>query len=281
MIDRSSLRPSATLFLSGQVRRLRWLAIGLGIVAQPAVARDYCPDRPGIDTPPCTIEPGKASAEMSVADWTHDRSPEEVSDAVLIGDLALRVGIADNAEFRLGWTAYGHTRSRDRLTGAVSRASGTGDLALGFKLNLVHPDGKGFSAALLPTLILPTGGTAIGAGDWGAGVQAPISLPLSAAVSLALTPELDAAVNASGRGRHLAFGSAGGVAIAPMPNVSLAIEAQVMRDDEPGDPATRVIAGAALGMMVNSGTQIDIGSEFGLSGGAPDRRIYVGIARRL
>lgn len=248
---------------------------------QPVMARDFCPERPGIDTPPCTVEPGKLSAEMALADWTHDTTTEDIADTVLVGDLAIRYGISEHAELRLGWTAYGHSRSRNFQTSAIDSASGTGDLALGFKLNMIDPDGEAFSIALLPTLTLPTGGNAIGAGDWGASIKAPISVPLGKTVSLALTPEIDAAVDASGTGRHLAYGTAGGITIAPMVGVSLAFEAQMMRDDDPDAPATRAIGGASLGVMVGPATQIDFGSEFGLNGSAPDRRLYIGIARRF
>ena len=32
--------------------------------------RDYCPARPGLGSPACTIDPGRVSVETSLADWT-------------------------------------------------------------------------------------------------------------------------------------------------------------------------------------------------------------------
>lgn len=260
--------------------RFRLMALGFAaLLSQPAFGRDFCPDRPGIDTPPCTIEPGRVSAEMSLADWTRDSAPGTLTDTVLIGDLALRYGIADHAEVRFGWIPYGHARSRDRTSGTVETMRGTGDVTLGIKRNLVDPDGKRLSIALLPSVTLPTGGRAIGAGDWGAALLVPASMSLGATVSLALTPEIDAAVDADGHGRHLVYGTAGGLAIALPKNLNLALEVAVLRDDDPAGRGTQSIAGVAAGMMFGDHLQMDAGTEIGLNRSTPDMRLYVGIAR--
>lgn len=263
-------------------RSCRRLLTGFALLAaSPAAARDYCPDRPGIDTPPCTMDKGKLSAEVSLGDWTRDSNPDSVSDAWLIGDLALRLGIADHAEVRLAWSPYGHVRSRDRATGAIDNEGGTGDVTIGLKRNLVAPDGKGFSVALLPSVSLPTGGAAIGAGDWGAGLQLPIAVPLNDVVTLDLTPEIDAAVDGDRDGRHVAYGTAGGISLAPLPRLNLAIEAEVMRDEDPAGASSQEIVGIAAGYMLSERCQIDAGTEIALNGATPDSRVYIGIARRF
>lgn len=264
-----------------RMKSILLLAAACVLSATPAFARDFCPDRPGIDTPPCTVEPGKLSVEISGADWTHDVASDVVSDTVLLGDLALRYGIAEHAEVRVGWTPFGHSHVRDRQSGAVQNLSGVGDLTIGIKRNLVDPDGKSFSIALLPSVSLPTGGMAIGAGDWGAGLQVPVSVPLGHVVTLLLTPEIDAAVDGDRSGRHLAYGTAGGLGIAASDKLNIAVEGAVMRDDDPGGASTREIIGVAAGLMLGDNTQVDMGSEFGLNHASPDRRVYVGIARRF
>ncbi|MDE2404604.1 MAG: transporter [Sphingomonadales bacterium] len=267
--------------------RSPWIfAATLAVLALPGVARadslrSYCPDRPGMNTPPCTIDAGHPSAELSWFDWTRANDAAARTDTVLIGDMALRYGIDGRTELRLGWTAYGHVRSRDKASGTVTTASGVGDVTLGIKRNLVGPDMSGFSLALLPAVSLPAGGTAIGAGDWGAGLQAPMSLPLAGPVSLAVTPEVDAAVNAGGHGRHLAYGTAAGLAIAASTRVNLALEMSVLHDDDPAGASTSATAGVAAGLMLGKATQIDIAGEFGLDHAAPGLRLYAGIARRF
>lgn len=264
----------------------RWIAPALLLLALPQVAlaeqlRSYCPDRPGMNTPPCTVDAGHLSAEVSTFDWTRQDDPHTRTDTVLTGDLALRYGLDDRTELRLAWTAWGHVRSRDKATGVVTSLGGTGDITLGLKRNLVGPDMSGFSLALLPSVSLPTGGRAIGAGDWGAGLQAPMSLPLGGPVSFAITPEVDAAVNGSGQGRHLAYGSAAGFSIAAASNLNLALEASVIHDDDPDGPSTSAAAGVAAGLMLGRNTQLDLAGEFGLNSATPGLRIYAGIARRF
>lgn len=262
--------------------KLCWPVAALSMLcADAAAARDYCPDRPGLDTPPCTLEAGTGSFEASGLDWTHDRSAGSVDDTLLVGDLALRYGVADHAELRFAWTPLGIDRVRDRRTGAVQRQSGTGDVSVGIKRNLIDPDGKGFSIALLPWASLPTGGDAIGAGDWGAGLQLPANLPIGGALSLLLTPEIDAAVDSDRKGRHLAYGSAAGIALAPLPNLNIALEGEIMHDDDPGGASTEALAGVSAGLMLGDAAQIDIGSAFGLNHDTPDSRFYIGLARRF
>jgi hypothetical protein len=257
------------------------LALILALGACPAAARDFCPDRPGLDTPPCTLDPGRLSVEASVADWTHQSDSDAVTDTVLIGDLAVRYGIADHAEARIGWTAFGHVRTRDRMTGKVGTQAGIGDLTLGIKRNLIDPEGKRFSVALLPSLTLPTGGNAIGAGDWGAGLQVPVNVPLGGAFSLLLTPEMDAAVNGDRDGRHLAYGTTAGVGIAATGSLNLSLEILVIRDEDPGGASTEAVAGLAAGWSLGSDTQIDVGLEFALNHVSPDSHVYLGIAHRF
>ena len=257
------------------------LAAALALATSPALARDYCPDRPGIDTPPCTIEPGKLSVETAIGDWTHDHDADAIEDTVLIGDLALRYGIADHAELRFGWTAFGHDRTRDRASGMVDNLSGTGDVTLGIKRNLIDPTGKQLSIALLPQVSLPTGGRAIGAGDWGAGMLVPVNLPLSDAISLIATPEIDAAVDEDRHGRHLAYGTAAGVQIAATKNLNIALEGSVIRDDDPEGHETQALFGASAGLMLGEDTQIDFGTQIALNHNTPDSEIYFGLSRRF
>jgi hypothetical protein len=261
---------------------LRALAAVLGLaLAVPAAARDYCPDRPGLDTPPCTLDPGRVSAEVSLLDWTRDNPADTRTDTILAGDLAVRAGIAQHAELRLAWPPWGHVRVHDKASGAIDTQSGTGDVRLGLKRNLVSPDGGGFSLALLPSVSLPTGGMAIGAGDWGAGLQVPASLALTPSLSLVMTPEFDAAVNQRRSGRHLAWGSAAGLAVAAAKGLNLAFEAAVLHDDDPAGASTSATAGVAAGLMLGENFQADVSGTFGLNAATPGLRLAFGIARRF
>ena len=173
-----------------RARRAVVLALLAGSTPALAAPRDYCPDRPGIDTPPCTIDPGHLSVEMSGADWTHDASAGVTTDNWLIGDLALRYGVGPTTELRLAWTPWGSVRTHDPLSGQSSTLHGSGDVTIGIKQNLLDPTGSHLSVALLPAITLPTGGAALGAGDWSASLAAPVNVPIAASALLTRPPGL-------------------------------------------------------------------------------------------
>lgn len=262
---------------------MKWLVIALMLLPTAAFAeeRDYCPARPGLGTPACTIAPGRVSVETGLVDWTRDDSPGERDDVILIGDTLVRVGLTDSVEAQIGWTPFGHVRTRDKAAGTVDSADGTGDILLGFKANLRHPDGSGFSAAIQPFATLPVGRSPLGAGDWGAGVVVPVSFDLSDTLSLQFSPEADAAVDQDGRGRHFAASGTIGLGVAISKAVSGTIEFQALRDEDPTGKTTQALASLSIGWMPSYDWQLDAGAVAGLDRAAPDAELYMGVSRRF
>ena len=250
------------------------------LVCAPAMAeeRDFCASRPGLDTPPCIANVGRPVFELGITDWTLDRQADSRTDTLATGQALVRIGLADSTEVQIGWTAYGHVRTRDRASGATTRVGGIGDVTLALRRSLGPANGP---IAIQPYVTLPTGGDAIGTGDWSAGVLLPIALPLGKGVQLALTPQVAAAVDSDGAGRHLAFGSAIGISTPLTPSLSGAIEASVARDDDPTGASTTALASASLACMVAPNTQLDVGSVAGLNAASPDIELYIGISRRF
>ncbi len=260
------------------------LPLSLMLAAAPAAAQDLrelCPDRPGLDTPPCTVDPGHVQVEVGLADLTLDRQPDSRTDTILAGDFDIRLGLTDTLEARLGWTPYGHVRVRDRTTGAVTRRGGVGDITVGLKQNLAQPDGSGFSVALLPYATLPVGREPVGAGDWGGGLLVPVSYELSKGVKLALTPEVDAAVDEDGNGRHLAFGTVLGLSDDLSEKVTATVELEALRDRDPGGHETQELAGLSLAWQPQDSLQLDLGSNVGLDHASPEVELYFGVTRRF
>ena len=253
------------------------------LAATPALAeeRDYCPTRPGLGTTPCTIAPKRVSVETALGDWTLDDQPDQRTDTVLIGDTLIRVGLTDSIEAQIGWTPYGHVRTRDKTTGTIDTAGRVGDVTLGAKANLLHPDGSGLSIALQPFVTLPVGRAPVGSGDWGAGAVVPVTYDLSDTFNLQSTSEIDAAVDADGQGRHLAYSEVIGLQAKLLPKLSGTIEAQVVRDEDPAGGTTQGLASASLAWMATDDTQLDLGAVAGLNHDAPDVELYVGVSRRF
>ncbi|MEC3912299.1 transporter [Sphingobium sp. CR2-8] len=250
-------------------------------MAMAQEARDLCADRPGLGTPACTVDKGRAVLEVGLGDWTRERDALSRTDAVEAGNALLRLGLGDHLEAQIGWTAYGHVRTRDRVAGAVDRDDGVGDIRLAVRRNLHNPDGSGFSIAVMPYVSLPTGGSAIGDGDWGAGLIMPVSFELGSGLTLELTPEVDAAVDEDRSGRHLAYGSVAGLGFSLSDSLSGTIEASIMRDNDPVGHDTQALAGLSFAWQPSTDMQLDVGVNAGLNGDSPDSEVYFGIVRRF
>lgn len=260
---------------------LALMALGLGTTAMAEPLRDFCPDRPGLGTPPCTIDPGHFDVELGLADWTRDRSPDSRTDTIEAGQLLVRIGLTDSLEGQIGWTAFGHVRVRDRVTGAAAAASGVGDLSIALRQNLVNPDGSGFSLAAMPFATLPTGNDVLGAGDWTAGLLVPVSYDLGSGVQLGLTAQVEAAADEDRSGRHLAYGGVAGVSLPLSDAVGATFEIAARRDEDPSGHATEWLAGLSAGWMADEDLQLDAGANLGLSAAAPDLQLYIGVSRRF
>ncbi|RYD89580.1 MAG: transporter [Sphingomonadales bacterium] len=253
---------------------------GIG-VAQAQETRPFCADRPGLGTPACTMDKGRVAVELGGVDWTLERDATQRTDTLIAGDLLVRMGLTDTLEAQIGWTAFGHVRTRDKISGAVSRSSGTGDVSVALRQNLANPDGSGFSVAVMPYASLPTGGATIGAGDWSAGLVVPISFALSDTISIGLTPGVEAATDGDGRGRHAAYGSVIGLSASLTETLGAALEFQATRDEDPSGHSTEALASLSFAWAPQDGLQFDVGAVAGLNDASADLEVYVGIARRF
>ena len=168
---------------------------------------------------------------------------------------------------------------RDKLAGLVDRQSGVGDITFGVKRSFGKADA--LMAAIKASVTVPVGAAPSGAGDWTAGAAVPVSIPLSATVQLSLTPEIDAVVNGSGSGHHIAYGSAGGLGLKLSNVLSLGADARVLRDDDPNEGTTKATVGTSLAYQRGNNLQFDVGGNFGLNRDSPDVEIYVGVAKRF
>jgi hypothetical protein len=253
------------------------------LVAVPAAAqdkpRDYCPARPGLGSPACTIDAGRVSVETSLVDWTLDPQRGDRTDTVLIGDTLVRIGVTGTVEAQIGWTPVGFVR--ERSGGVVDRATRTGDVTLGLKANLASPDGSGLAIAAQPFVTLPVGRQPVGAGDWGAGLVVPVTYDLSKTVNVQFVPEVDAAVDQDGRGRHFAASAVVGVGIGLNDKLTVEVEGEMLRDDDPAGKTTQDLAAVSLAYKATDDLQLDVSGIAGLNRDAPDVELLAGISRRF
>lgn len=257
----------------------RAAALAALILASPAAAQDrgYCPSRPGLGTTPCTIAAGKLSLETGIADWERDDRADARTDTITLAASEVRLGVSDTSEVLVVWAPF--ARERVREAGSVRRREGIGDVTLGFKQNLARPDGGGFSWAVQPIVSLPVG--RVGGGDWETGLLVPMSYDLSESINLQVTPEIDAAANEDGRGRHLSYGTIAGVQIKLGGTVDAIAEIEVRANDDPARHERLASAALSIAWAPAADLQLDIGGVAGLSRDTPDARIYAGVSRRF
>jgi hypothetical protein len=244
--------------------------------------RDFCADRPGKGSPPCVLDAGRFQAELGVADGAWSRGGGTSTDDVALGALELRLGLTSTLEGQISWTAYERIRDKERASGATSTLDGVGDLNLALRWSLKNPGGDGVSIALQPFVTAPVGSDGIGGGAWQSGLNVPISLPLNADWSLALSPEVYARPDADGSGRHAGFGGAVGVGRSFGP-VAVGAELWADRDEDPSGHVTSAsfdLTAAWTPKRVPD-LQWDAGAYVGLNHDTPDLELAVGVARRF
>ena len=236
--------------------------------ATPAAAQDreFCPERPGLETQACIVDRGRVTIESSLIDWTRDRQSD---------------GVTDRLEVRAGWQPFGHERTRDVATGDIDRANRVGDAVIGLKASLLHPDGRGLSIAILPSVTLPVGRQPIGAGRAQPSLLLPLSYDVSDTVEIAVTPAIRALANEDAGGQHVRYGAAAGVTVKLSEAVSVGADASLARDQDPRDHTTRARAAMTLAWQPKDDWQLDTSAIAGLNRDTPDVQLIAGIARRF
>lgn len=251
-------------------------------VSRAANLRELCPSRPGLGTAPCIVDQGHMLLEWGIADWTLEDSIEARSDTVLGGDILVRYGLSEFDELQLGWTAFGHIRERVKATGAVNKAQGTGDLTLTYKRSFRRPAGDQFSVAIQPFVSLPLDrNSAIGKGDWSAGILLPISVDLTRDIQFQASPEIDAAADEDRRGQHWNFGTVVGLGLATTDASSVTFELSAFRNEDPAGHFTEMLAGVSGTWQPSESTQLDLGVVAGLNHNSPDVELAFGISHRF
>ena len=109
----------------------------------------------------------------------------------------------------------------------------------------------------------------------------PLTFDLSDTVNFATTSEVDAAVDGDGRGRHFAASETLGLGFKLSKALSLSVEGQLLRDEDPAGKTTQGLASVSLAWAAKDNLQFDVGGVAGLNRAAPDVELYVGVSRRF
>ena len=156
-------------------------------------------------------------------------------------------------------------------------------MTIGLRQNLHNPDGSGFSLAIQPYVSLPTGGHAIGASTWGAGLIVPISYQLGNNVQFGFTPEIDAAPDQDHHGRHIAYSGTWSISVPLTKALTGSAELWAMRDRDPSGHSSQYSVDLAAAWIPGGKgrLQFDAGTYLGLNHQTPGVEAYVGITEKF
>lgn len=180
--------------------------------AAPAEPVDpICADRPGQGNSSCTVPAGMIQFETTFVDWTRDRARGERTDAVVIGETAIKLGLTSRIDIELVLSPY--NQATIHSGGLRERAAGFGDVLVRAKYRLTAHSSP-VQATLLPFVKIPTTKRALGNGKVEGGLAVPIQWAIPGSpLSLTLGPELDLVADGDDRGHHLAMVQVAGVGL--------------------------------------------------------------------
>lgn len=259
--------------------RIAMLALLLAAPAGASELRELCPDRPGLNTPPCIVDKGHFLVEAGLA-YSQDRDANIINSEQDYGELNFRFGLTRRVEAFVGWTAHTRFRIRDRAGAVLSGSQGIGDVLFGTKLALSDPDAKkGIAVSIQPFATAPTGNNGIGAGAWTQGIILPIKFSLGG-FEVQLSPELERFRDKLNGGHHAVYTGVVGVGHTFGP-FDVQVELYASRDDDSGSRTTQTIADLNLALAVGENMQFDAEVDAGLNRATPDIRVAVGVTRRF
>jgi len=241
-----------------------------------------CPDRPGKGTSPCTLADGHAQLELGLFDESFQRRSGVTTDTGNAGAPLAKYGVSASVDVEAGMALYQFQRVHD--LGGTLTASGVGDLTLRVKYNPLsgasENESSPFALVLGPTIKLPTATGGLGNGAVEGGLVAPMSYDLGGNWSLAMTPEADALLNASGNGHHANLVDVVGLGRSFGP---LTLGAEVWTDQnlDPSGTVRQYSFDVDAAYLIGNDTQLDGGVNLGLNKATPDLELYFGISRRF
>lgn len=249
--------------------------------AVPAAAQQrdderFCPNRPSLGSSGCTTLPGQVQVEMSGVEWQLDNNADQRVDTVRFADTLARIGVGPKTEVQLGWSPQAIARSRDKVSGAVSRVSGISDLTLAIRQNITHSDGHGLSTAIQPFVTLPTGRGEISDGTWSAGAVVPVVYELNDTWSLGLTGQAAAQADEDRHGRHLDASGILEVGYTVSSSVTAFGDFMLEQDNDPAQHVTMTRLAGSLAWQPTKRTQLDVLAVAGLNRSTPDVQLALG-----
>lgn len=246
--------------------------------------REMTTDRPDKTESPFTLDAGHFQIEMDLVTHSRDHDTSQGADTQLqrwaIAPVNLKVGLLNSVDLQVVIDTYEHVRVEDRLTGAVDRRAGFGDVTTRLKWNLFGNDGGSVALGVMPFVKFPTSQDQLGNNSVEGGLIVPVAFQLPAGFDLCLMTEFDFLRDDVGRGHHVDFINTATISHDLVGKLGAYLEFfSLVSSDSSNDWQGSVDIG--LTYAITADGQLDAGVNLGVTDSADDVNPFLGISWRF
>lgn len=251
------------------------IACGLApAFAGPATEAPIATDRPGNGNAATTVPRARLQVEAS-ASYLFERAAGASTQLVSF-PTALRYGVLDSVELRVGSSLAGIELATPNGSGALSLTDGF----VGAKLQLWQSRGARPNLASTIDVFIPLGAGAFTSDTTIPEARLAASWALPASFGLLVNVGADLTKDAGGRYARLVYVTNLSYA-PPVLERRLIVFAESFGRIAPGDRARVIQIDAGAALLFGADWQLDLFTQHGLSDGSPDFQLALGLSHRI
>lgn len=132
------------------------------IVMERKNVRPLSTDRPDQTESACTVPKGWFQVESNLVSFSRTYGTAEQAQSTSLCDFIFKYGITQNTDLQFGWAPRVLRRDQDADGELAGKSSGSGDICLRMKTNVVGNDSGPYALAFLPWFKAPTATSGLG-----------------------------------------------------------------------------------------------------------------------
>ncbi|PST82578.1 transporter [Pedobacter yulinensis] len=172
--------------------------------AQQSAMREMETDRPDVTESPVSLDAGHFQLETDLVANQRQTGDDLTKSAWLLNDMTLKLGLGSHTDLQVRFESFVRETTTDRVSGGKTIESGTGNLTLRIKQNILG-NGKGnFALAVLPYVRFPVA-TYGEKHPYEGGLIIPARLKFGGDWKLGAQLEVDRLEDLDGQGTHTEF----------------------------------------------------------------------------